>query len=108
MVFGRPRPDTDWNVPIPSTVDDLEAAFVAQGYVPERSLSIAIHLAVQMGKPLFVEGEPGVGKTEIAKVLASISGGELIRLQCYEWARPLGVSVVSRTQDHGSEVHEDD
>ena len=69
---------------IPSTVDDLEAAFVAQGYVPERSLSIAIHLAVQMGKPLFVEGEPGVGKTEIAKVLASISAGELIRLQCYE------------------------
>ena len=69
---------------IPSTVDDLEAAFVANGYVPERGLSVAIHLAVQMGRPLFVEGEPGVGKTEIAKVLASITGGDLIRLQCYE------------------------
>jgi MoxR-like ATPase len=69
---------------LPSTVDELEAAFVENGYVPERGLSVAIHLAVQMGRPLFVEGEPGVGKTEIAKVLASITGGNLIRLQCYE------------------------
>ncbi len=68
----------------PSTVDDLEAAFIERDYVPERGLSVAIHLAVQMGRPLFVEGEPGVGKTEIANVLTSISGGELIRLQCYE------------------------
>jgi MoxR-like ATPase len=71
-------------MPIPSTVDELEAAFVERGYVPERSLSVAVHLAIQMGRPLFVEGEPGVGKTEIAKVLSSISGGDLIRLQCYE------------------------
>jgi MoxR-like ATPase len=69
---------------LPSTVDELEAAFVANGYVPERSLSVAIHLAIQMGRPLFVEGEPGVGKTEIAKVLASITDADLIRLQCYE------------------------
>ena len=68
----------------PSTVDELEAAFIEQDYVPERGLSVAIHLAVAMGRPLFVEGEPGVGKTEIANVLTSISGGELIRLQCYE------------------------
>ena len=68
----------------PSTVDELEAALIDRDYVPERSLSIAIHLAIQMEKPLFVEGEPGVGKTEIAKVLAAMSGGELIRLQCYE------------------------
>lgn len=68
----------------PSTVDQLETAFVENGYVPERGLSIAVHLAIQMGRPLFVEGEPGVGKTEIAKVLAQMSGGELIRLQCYE------------------------
>jgi MoxR-like ATPase len=68
----------------PSTVDELEAAFVDNGYIPERGLSVAIHLAIQMGRPLFVEGEPGVGKTEIAKVLAAITGGELIRLQCYE------------------------
>jgi MoxR-like ATPase len=69
---------------LPSTVDELEAALVDHDYVPERGLTVAIHLAVQMGRPLFVEGEPGVGKTEIAKVLTSISGGELIRLQCYE------------------------
>jgi MoxR-like ATPase len=68
----------------PATVDELEAAFVDCDYIPERSLTISIHLAIQMGRPLFVEGEPGVGKTEIAKVLAAMSGGELIRLQCYE------------------------
>ena len=69
---------------LPSSIHELEAAIIGCDYVPERSLSVAIHLAVQMGRPLFVEGEPGVGKTEIAKVLASISDGELIRLQCYE------------------------
>ncbi|RLE19686.1 MAG: MoxR family ATPase [Actinobacteria bacterium] len=69
---------------LPSTVDELEAALVDKDYVPERGLTVAIHLATQMGRPLFVEGEPGVGKTEIAKVLTSITGGELIRLQCYE------------------------
>jgi len=68
----------------PATVDELEDAFVEHDYVPERGLSIAIHLAIQMRRPLFVEGEPGVGKTEIAKVLAQMSQGELIRLQCYE------------------------
>jgi MoxR-like ATPase len=68
----------------PSTVDALESAIVEQDYVPDRSLTIAIHLAIQMGRPLFVEGEPGVGKTEIAKVLAAIGGSEVIRLQCYE------------------------
>jgi len=68
----------------PATVDDLEDAFVDNDYVPERSLSTAVHLAIQMGRPLFVEGEPGVGKTEIAKMLAEMSHGELIRLQCYE------------------------
>jgi MoxR-like ATPase len=69
---------------LPATVDELEAALVENDYIPERGLSVAVHLATQMGRPLFVEGEPGVGKTEIAKVLATITGGELIRLQCYE------------------------
>jgi len=68
----------------PSSVDELESALIDNDYVPERGLSVAIHLAIQMGRPLFVEGEPGVGKTEIAKVLTAISGGALIRLQCYE------------------------
>ena len=69
---------------VPRSVDDLETAFAEHDYIAERGLAVAIHLAVQMGRPLFVEGEPGVGKTEIAKVLAGITGGELIRLQCYE------------------------
>lgn len=69
---------------LPPSVDALEAAFIEHDYVPERGLSISIHLALHMGRPLFVEGEPGVGKTEIAKVLAAITGAELIRLQCYE------------------------
>jgi MoxR-like ATPase len=69
---------------LPTTIDELEAALIDNDYVPERGLSVAVHLATQMGRPLFIEGEPGVGKTEIAKVLASITGGELIRLQCYE------------------------
>ncbi|MBV9876877.1 MAG: MoxR family ATPase [Verrucomicrobia bacterium] len=54
------------------------------GYVMDRSLATAIYLLVQLGKPLLIEGHAGVGKTEAAKVLASILGTELIRLQCYE------------------------
>ena len=50
----------------------------------DRGLAVAIHLALQLGKPLFLEGEAGVGKTEVAKVLAAIVGEDLIRLQCYE------------------------
>jgi MoxR-like ATPase len=69
---------------IPTTVDELEQALIAASYIPDRGLTVSTHLAIQMGRPLFLEGEPGVGKTEVAKVLASITGGELIRLQCYE------------------------
>ena len=53
-------------------------------YVPERSLGVAVYLALELGKPLFLEGEAGVGKTEVAKVLASILDTRFIRLQCYE------------------------
>ncbi|MEZ5174738.1 MAG: MoxR family ATPase [Acidimicrobiia bacterium] len=68
----------------PDSVEALEAALLSRAYIPDRGLTVATHLAIQMGRPLFVEGEPGVGKTEIAKVLASITGAKLIRLQCYE------------------------
>ena len=54
------------------------------GYVADRGLAVAILLSLELGRPLFLEGEAGVGKTEVAKVLSSIMGGELIRLQCYE------------------------
>ncbi len=71
-------------VVIPASVDEVTAALTAQRYEADRSLAVAIHLSLQMGKPLFLEGEAGVGKTEVAKVLAAIVGEELIRLQCYE------------------------
>ena len=55
-----------------------------QGYIAERSIVTAVHLARAMDKPLLIEGDAGVGKTEVAKVMAGILGAELIRLQCYE------------------------
>ncbi len=66
------------------TIDDLEAALRAQNYIAERGLATAIFLALKLHRPLFLEGEAGVGKTEIAKVLAAALDTELIRLQCYE------------------------
>ncbi|HEU4320670.1 MAG TPA: MoxR family ATPase [Acidimicrobiia bacterium] len=69
---------------IPKTIDDLQAALDAQDYFAGEDLTVAIHLALQLGRPLFLEGEAGVGKTEVAKVLAAMTGEDLIRLQCYE------------------------
>ncbi len=69
---------------IPDTIEDLAAAIVGERYQADEALLTALHLCLRMGKPLFLEGEPGVGKTEVAKVLASITGQPLIRLQCYE------------------------
>jgi MoxR-like ATPase len=69
---------------IPNSLAAVEAALSEQRYVADRSLTVAIHLALQMGRPLFLEGEAGVGKTEVAKTLAAILGEDLIRLQCYE------------------------
>src|ERR1700760_329981 len=68
---------------IPS-IDALIENSRTLGYVMDRSLATAIYLLVQLGKPLLIEGHAGVGKTEAAKVLASILGTDLIRLQCYE------------------------
>ena len=67
-----------------NSIDDVLTALEGERYVPERSLGVAIYLALELGKPLFLEGEAGVGKTEVAKVLASILDTKLIRLQCYE------------------------
>ena len=69
---------------IPNTVEDLAGKLDEFDYFSDESLTVAIHIAVQLGRPLFLEGEAGVGKTEVAKVLARMSGSELIRLQCYE------------------------
>ena len=68
----------------PASVDELERLLAGQGYVADRSLVMAVYLALKLGRPLFLEGEAGVGKTEIAKALAAARGTELIRLQCYE------------------------
>ena len=66
------------------TIDDLEAALRAVDYLPDRGLSTALFLALALEKPLLLEGEAGVGKTEAAKSLATAMGARLIRLQCYE------------------------
>ena len=67
-----------------NSVDELQAALNEQDYIAERGLSVAIYLALKTGKPLFLEGDAGVGKTEIAKVLSTALATDLIRLQCYE------------------------
>jgi MoxR-like ATPase len=66
------------------SVDAVERALVAESYLPDRGLATAIFLALAMRRPLLLEGEAGVGKTEVGKTLTRILGAELIRLQCYE------------------------
>lgn len=69
---------------IPASIDDTAADLLSQGYVAQRELATATFLALRLQRPLFLEGEPGTGKTEIAKTLAAMLGRPLIRLQCYE------------------------
>ncbi|MGE0725277.1 MAG: AAA family ATPase [Alphaproteobacteria bacterium] len=71
-------------MPLPTTVDETLALLRGADYVADRSLATAVYLSLSLGRPLFLEGEAGVGKTEIAKVLAGALGRRLIRLQCYE------------------------
>jgi MoxR-like ATPase len=66
------------------SIDQVAAALTARRYIPDRALATTVFLALRLGKPIFLEGEPGVGKTELAKVLADVLDTELIRLQCYE------------------------
>jgi MoxR-like ATPase len=75
-----PKPVTAVPISIDATLELLGKA----GYIADRSLSTVLFLALRMGRPIFLEGEAGVGKTEIAKVLAATLGRRLIRLQCYE------------------------
>jgi MoxR-like ATPase len=74
----------------PASVDETLALLTAGRYVADRSLATSVYLALAMGRPLFVEGEAGVGKTELAKVLAERLDRRLVRLQCYE-----GLDVAS-------------
>jgi MoxR-like ATPase len=70
--------------PLPKSIDETQALLAAGEYVADRSLATSLFLSLTMQRPLFLEGEAGVGKTEIAKVVAQALGRELIRLQCYE------------------------
>src|SRR6476659_10116853 len=69
---------------LPNSIDSTLVLLAKADYIADRSLATVLYLALRMGRPLFVEGEAGVGKTEIAKVLATTLGRRLIRLQCYE------------------------
>ena len=104
------------------TIDDLQHALEQHGYVAERGLATALYLGLKLPKPLFLEGEAGVGKTEVAKTLARILGTDLIRLQCYEgldvstavyewnYARQMlriRLAELGRTQDAGPQAAND-
>jgi MoxR-like ATPase len=82
---------------IPASVDATLDLLTSGGYLAERSLATVVYLSLRMGRPLFLEGEAGVGKTEIAKVLAAALGRRLIRLQCYE-----GLDVASAVYEWNS------
>lgn len=71
-------------VALPESIEDTLALLTSGNYLAERSLATTLYLALKMSRPLFLEGEAGVGKTEIAKVLAATLGRRLLRLQCYE------------------------
>jgi MoxR-like ATPase len=73
-----------------SSVDEVERTLATHQYIAEPGLAMAVFLSLKLGKPLLLEGEAGVGKTEIAKVLTAALGAEMIRLQCYE-----GIDVAS-------------
>ena len=68
---------------LPGSIDAVDAMLEGQGYVASRALATVVFLALRLGKPLFLEGEAGVGKTEMAKVVAAGLGRRLIRLQCH-------------------------
>ena len=70
--------------PVPASIDEVAQLLASQQYIAGRHLATTLHLAMRMGRPLFLEGEAGVGKTEVAKVLAAGLGRRMVRLQCYE------------------------
>jgi MoxR-like ATPase len=86
---------------LPTSIDATLGLLAEADYIADRSLATVLYLALKMGRPLFVEGEAGVGKTEIAKVLSATLGRKLIRLQCYEG---LDVSAAVYEWNYGAQM----
>ena len=86
---------------LPTSVAETEALLAAGGYVADTALATTVFLALSMQRPLFLEGEPGTGKTEIAKVLAQGLGRRLVRLQCYDG---LDLAAAAYEWDHARQL----
>lgn len=86
---------------LPGSVAETQALLASGGYVADKALATTIHLALTMGRPLFLEGEPGTGKTEIAKVLAARLPRRLVRLQCYDG---LDISAAAYEWNHARQL----
>jgi MoxR-like ATPase len=101
---------------LPRSIDDLQSALREKRYFASRGLATAVFLALKLRRPLFLEGEAGVGKTEVAKVLAELLDAELIRLQCYEgldvhhavyeWNYTRQMIHIRLAEAHGEQVRE--
>ncbi len=87
--------------PLPKTVSDTARLLAEQGYIADRELATTVHLSLVMHRPLFLEGEPGTGKTEIAKVLATGLNRRLVRLQCYDG---MDLSAAAYEWDHARQL----
>ena len=85
----------------PATVEETAALLARGGYIADEALATTIHLALAMRRPLFLEGEPGTGKTEIAKVLAEGLGRRLVRLQCYDG---MDLAAAAYEWDHAKQL----
>ena len=86
---------------LPASVADTAKLLASQGYIADPELATTVHLALAMRRPLFLEGEPGTGKTEIAKVLAAGLGRRLVRLQCYDG---MDIAAAAYEWDHARQL----
>ena len=104
--------------PLPLSIDATATLLTSENYVADRALATVVFLALKMGRPLFLEGEAGVGKTEIAKVLSAALGRKLIRLQCYEgidasaalyeWNYPRQMLAIRQAGDQPIDIYRDE
>lgn len=119
MIADSPTPETPPLAPfaLPASIDAVAEALAATRYIADRPLATAIYLALRRAKPLLLEGEPGVGKTEVARALATMLDTRLIRLQCYEgidqatavyeWNYPRQLLYIRALDPHNGALGED-